>query len=392
MQQKPVRIELVFNRKNKWNEEGKALLQIRAYLNGKSRFFSTNIYLTPKEWNAKKMQPQNFSICEQVNQQLSELRNFATNYRARYGRFDLVDFDQMRQTTPQVAVPVASFTDFFKTQLDGEKILNQPSWRMRCLTLKVFQEFRKDVLFTDFNHELIRGFERFLQNKNLHKNTIHKHFKHLKKYAKLAVVFKRIDYADNPFISFGVKQGETNAQSLMANEVKALEDLVFTPEQPLMEKARDMFLFSCYTGLRFGDALKLKPKDFATTADGLVFVFKAQKTGKADQKTLGIRYEGKPETIALKYISDDRERPLFKGLTNPKVNKFLKELASMANITNTLRFKDSRNTFAKDLENRGASISTIAKELQHAKLGTTQIYLKTNELQHEKNLNELWKR
>ena len=45
---------IVYNRKKSLNAEGKALLQVEAYLKGKRIYFSTNIYLTPKQWDNKK--------------------------------------------------------------------------------------------------------------------------------------------------------------------------------------------------------------------------------------------------------------------------------------------------------------------------------------------------
>jgi|GEM_PF-4424112 len=58
MQVAYVQYKIVFNRKNELNKDQEALIQIRTCLNGKARYFSTGIYVTPDDWNEKKMQPQ----------------------------------------------------------------------------------------------------------------------------------------------------------------------------------------------------------------------------------------------------------------------------------------------------------------------------------------------
>jgi site-specific recombinase XerD len=67
---------------------------------------------------------------------------------------------------------------------------------------------------------------------------------------------------------------------------------------------------------------------------------------------------------------------LFKGMKQQKVNMTIKILAERAEINKTLRFKDSRNTFAVYLLTKKIPISIVQSEMQHKNLATTQIYLK----------------
>lgn len=45
---------LVFNRKKQLNAEGKALIQVEAYLNRQKRYFSTKVYVKPCQWDNKR--------------------------------------------------------------------------------------------------------------------------------------------------------------------------------------------------------------------------------------------------------------------------------------------------------------------------------------------------
>ena len=48
---------------------------------------------------------------------------------------------------------------------------------------------------------------------------------------------------------------------LTQDEIKILESLTFLPTQSALEQVRDVFLFCCFTGLRYSDVAKLKRTD-----------------------------------------------------------------------------------------------------------------------------------
>lgn len=63
---------IVYDRKKSLNAEGKALLQVEAYLKGKRIYFSTNIYLTPKQWDNKKKMIKSHVAAGSLNYYLRE--------------------------------------------------------------------------------------------------------------------------------------------------------------------------------------------------------------------------------------------------------------------------------------------------------------------------------
>ena len=376
MQASFVQYKVIFNRKNEFNKEGKALIQVRAYHDGKARYFSTGIYIAPNDWNQKKALPKDAALTRKVEMFLEELKKYEFAIRTDKNSFQISDFAQFGKTIEVAKSTLTSFTTFYAQQIEEEHKLGQPSWRIRRRALEVFKEFRKDVLFSELNYELVHKFGQFLESKRFHTNTIYKHHKHLRKYVRLAL---RYDYiTKNPFEHFTLKQAETNAQFLTNEEVQRLENLAFMPPQWRLEKSRDMFLFSCSTGLRFSDVINLRPKDFINAPEGLELEFKAQKTGKFGKKYLYLMYNGKPQSIARKYISTDENQTLFKGLTNPKVNKDLKELAKMAGIKKHLCFKDSRDTFGTDMISK-VDFRVVQDELQHSSPNTTNKYVQMND-------------
>lgn len=123
--------------------------------------------------------------------------------------------------------------------------------------------------------------------------------------------------------------------------------------------------------------------------DGMVLEFQAGKTLKHGKKFLDLLFEGKPQAIVIKYMPEDNKTALFKGLTNPKVNRQLKVLARKANIPKSLCFKDARDTCATYLMKR-FPITLVRDELQHSNIKITNKYTHNNEEETKQAFKRVW--
>ncbi len=383
-----VNYSLRFNRKKKLNSNGEALIQIRMYLNSQTRFYSTEVYVKPSDWNDKKDVPKDLSLQRKISQLLHELSTFEADYRKEHHSFNLDYFEGFGKPIAE-AIPVnTSFTTFMVAQHEAEKVLSQPSWRDRKLTITFFKEYKPEVPFSEINYALIEGFEFFLRGKQLHTNTIAKHHKHLKKYILRAIKGDFVNHKANPYIDFKVGKQESKSQFLTNEEIKRFEQLAFDETQVFQEKARDMFLFGAYTSLRFNDIYKLKRGNFLEESDGLTLQYVAGKTLKKGNLPLCFLYDGKPEIIAKKYMPLDDKKTLFKGLTNPKVNKVLKILAKRAKIQKSICFKDSRDTFGTSSSDK-IEFRVLQDIMQHSKSEQTLKYVHLNDEMKKQKLSKI---
>jgi integrase len=378
---------LRFNRRNRLDKDGKASIEIRIYLNSKATNNSTGISITPEGWNVDKNLPKDNHIKRNCETLIQELKTFEANFRIKNGRFSLTDF-QYQHTPELIPQPKnVSFTKFYADQLEAEKALKQPSWRTRKLSFEYFKEFRPEVRFDEVNFDLVQHFDFFLNNKKLHTNTIAKHHKHFRKYIIIAIKNRLILPQDNPYIDFTIRKVPFKSQFCTEEELQRLEELTFESNERMLERCRDMFLFGCYTGLRYNDVYKIKVKHFHKTREGLVLEYQANKTNKFGGKYLFSLFNGKPQTIAIKYMPNNDDA-MFKGLTNPKVNLNLKVLAKLAKINKPLRFKDSRDTFGTILISK-APINVVRDEMQHSFITTTQKYLHLTPEMKKQELNKI---
>ena len=63
---------LVYNRKKRLNKKGMALVQVEAYLDKKKKYFSTNVYLKPEQWDSRKLVVKNHPNAEALNRMIYE--------------------------------------------------------------------------------------------------------------------------------------------------------------------------------------------------------------------------------------------------------------------------------------------------------------------------------
>jgi integrase len=358
------------------------LIEIRMYYDGKASYKSTGYRITSSQWNAKKNIPKDTLMLRNIETLISELKTFESEYRAIHKTWCLDDFKRKDKPIPEPPKKKVSFTDFFKEQLEGERALKQPSLRTRRLSFEYFKKFREDVRFDEVNYHLIKSFDLFLHaqkasGRKLHLNTIQKHHKHVRKYVLEAIKHRHIASIDNPYNDFKAPSQPSESNFLTWEELQRFEELTFEKKESMLERCRDMFLFACYTGLRFNDVYKIRPSHLDETLEGLELNYQANKTKKFGQKFLHLLFDSKPQTIARKYVSNEGDKPLFKGLANPKVNANLKIIAKRANVPKATKFKDARNTFANIMLTK-VSMNVVQDEMQHAMLSTTQVYLKNN--------------
>lgn len=370
---------IVYNRKSKLLTDGTALIQIRAYLNGLNKYFTTNIYVTPDQWDKKhsrvKNHPNAIRINKQISDYLASMETIELNRRNAKKPFTLEILHELLN-----GKEIDSFTQFMRNEIKADRT-NAPATKVnQTTTLNTLCEFRKNILFTELSFELLTDFERFLLAKELSINTVHKYFRHVRKFVNLAIDNDLMELNKYPFRKFKLKGEETTREYLSPEEVQAIEKLKFSKENAHLQKIKDMFLFSCYCGLRFSDISALRT-DQIQTIDGKKWIIIEQtiKTGAPIRIPIYLLFDGKPIEILKTYIQPDRKY-IFDEHTNQYTNRCLKAIATLTGIKKRLTFHTARHTQATYLLYKGVNITTVQKLLGHKKLATTQIYAKVMDM------------
>ena len=364
---------LVFNRKKKLNAEGKALIQVEAYLSGRKRYFSTKVYVRPCQWDNKRRVVRNHPNMNALNAFLQdcvmELEREELEKRRLNGGFTLKDL--LAEKTA-VADNEFSFIDFMREEISHSN-LKVSTLKNHFSTLHVLSLYKKDLSFQELNFNFLCDFEYFLLKHEYHQNTIAKHMKHLKRYVNLAINKDRMDSRQYPFRKYKIKRQESKRTHLTPGELERLENLDLGGRRTL-RRCLDMFLFSCYTGLRFSDIVSITKDNFLFIEDKVWLVYSSVKTDVGVRLPLFLLFEGKAIPIYERYKNTSRTLFGVSRTANSNLNKQLRRIVKLAGIDKRISFHAGRHTNATLLLYNGANITTVQKLLGHKSVRTTEIY------------------
>lgn len=276
---------------------------------------------------------------------------------------------------------------YHNTQMDAN--LKWGTLKNYHTTAKYIEKFlkkkykRDDIYLSELNYKFITDFEYYLRKNKptdhqrpMGNNAVMKHLERLRKMVNMAV---RMEWLDkNPFAAYKLHFKKVERDFLTQEELTAIEKKDFKIER--LRQVKDMFIFSCYTGLAYIDASKLGPKNIQKGIDGMNWIFtKREKTSTP----VRIPILHQAQELIDKYKDHPKSRnkgTIFPVITNQKLNSYLKEIADLCGITKNLTFHIARHTFATTVAlTNGVPIETVSKMLGHADLRTTQIYAKVVE-------------
>jgi site-specific recombinase XerD len=207
-------------------------------------------------------------------------------------------------------------------------------------------------------------------------NTVLKHIERLRKIINLAIRNEWLER--DPFAKFQARFIRNDREFLTQEDLAAIE----AKETKILrlQWAKDLFVFSCYTGLAYCDVIELTPANISIGIDGNYWIMTSRK--KTNQP---VRVPLLPR--AFEIIEKYRNHPMalatgtvFPTLSNQKLNAYLKEIADLCGITKNLIFHLARHTFATTVTlTNGVPIETVSKMLGHTSIRTTQVYAKVIE-------------
>jgi len=231
-----------------------------------------------------------------------------------------------------------------------------------------------DIDITKIDHAFITDYEFWLRSvRKCANNTAVKYLKNFNKIIKLCLANDWLD--KNPFANYKSKVKEVERVYLTENEIQSIIEKDFKTER--LSLVRDIFLFSCFTGLAYIDVKNLTKSHISYGIDGEKWIFThRQKTESASKipilpvtQTIIDKYENHPQCI-----NEDKLLPI---LSNQKMNAYLKEIAGVCEIDKELTFHIARHTFATTVTlTNGVPIESVSKMLGHKNLRTTQHYAK----------------
>lgn len=275
-----------------------------------------------------------------------------------------------------------TFYEFFKAQIDKLKNGGNPrTLETYRAAYKKFHSYMKGkvLLPGQITCDLMESYQVYLREQNLAMNTVSFYMRILR-----AVYNKAIDQGltidSHPFRHVYTGMAKTSKRAISVEEIRALKR--FSTDDKELAFARDMFLFSFYTrGMSSVDMANLKKSDIKNG----ILTYKRRKTGQ----DLHIRWEKKMQDIVSKYASDTSEYLLpFIHKRNGKersqyrysqtiINRNLKTIALQVGISQKLTMYVARHSWATIARQMKVPIEVISRGMGHTNQKTTEIYLKS---------------
>ncbi len=231
-----------------------------------------------------------------------------------------------------------------------------------------------DIDIKQIDYAFITDYEFYLRSvRNCSNNTAVKYIKNFNKIIKICLANDWLD--KNPFNNYKSKIKEVERAFLSEEELQSVLNKEFKTER--LGLVRDIFLFSCFTGLAYIDVKNLTKSHISIGIDGERWIFThRQKTESASKipilpvaQMIIEKYVNHPQSI-----NQDKLLPI---LSNQKMNAYLKEIASICGIQKELTFHIARHTFATTVTlTNGVPIESVSKMLGHKNIKTTQHYAK----------------
>ena len=256
-----------------------------------------------------------------------------------------------------------------------------------------------DIFLSRVNHSFIKDFQWYLANEsqflddvgkmvykdaNEHNSTL-KYLKMFKTVISGAIAHQWID--TNPFALFKEKFKTVEQEFLDESELNKIIALNISIDR--LSLVRDLFVFSCFTGLAYVDLKKLSKEDLFPGIDKKKWI-KISRT--KTNTTCRIPLLGVAEDIARKYsthpecVNSGRLLPV---CSNQKLNAYLKEIADLAGIKKNLTCHVARRTFATMATESGVPGETIIKMIGHSDYKHLHLYAKVGDKKLAEDMNLL---
>lgn len=193
------------------------------------------------------------------------------------------------------------------------------------------KNFRSELSFDFFDEEGLTEYVQYLRDvREMRNSTIGKQLSFLKWFLRWS--FKQGMHSNNAYDTFKPKLKDTQKKIIFLTweELNKLREFKIPPTKQALERVRDVFLFQCFTGLRYSDVFNLRRSDIK--GDHI------EVTTVKTSDSLIIELNDHSKAILEKYkdvkFENDKALPV---ITNQKMNDYLKEVAELAEINEPVR-------------------------------------------------------
>jgi len=380
MNQEDVKVAFYLKRNETNTDEGRCPVMGRLTVGRSESVFSAKMLAPCSLWTSGRAKGKSAEAVE-INRRLDELRASALAIcREQSAVRERVTAEEVKCLLLGMAFGQETLLGYFRSHIEyfekrvGVNRVAKSVHTYRCAYEHVerflLKRFRlSDIPFSALDRSFIDKFDLYLRTeRQLAPNTIVLYMSRLHTVINKAIAAGII--TADPFAGYEPSRSERKRRYLTHEE---LRQLMTTPlSVPRLYLVRDLFLFSCYTGISYGDMCRLTAVNLETAEDGTTWI-------KATREKTNVEFEipllDLPRHIINKYRDIMPDGKLLPMYGNSEINRGLKLLAAACGIDRKLTFHMARHTYATEITlSHGVPMETVSRMLGHSRVDTTQIY------------------
>ena len=389
---------LFYINKQKTKTDGKTAIFCRVTIDGRSAVMTTGEECLPTEWNSG----QGTTGEKKINQRLSAFGELVEKtYADMLTKDGVVSAELLKNRLQGVAATPTTLLAMSEAELQSVKACvgrsrSEGTYRNHTYSDKMLRDWienkgQKDILIDVVTGDLFEEFRFYLKKKRFTAKTVNRHLCWLSRLMYRAISKRIIRY--NPFEDAIYEKEERKIRFLQKSDVAKLMALKVNDREA--EQARQMFLFSCFTGLAIADMERLKFSHIQTAADGRRYIRKERQKTKVESVvplhpiTEAILSRCREEQT-VKEKGDDLVFPC--DCSRSAMNNKLSTVGLACGIRQRLSFHMARHTFGTLSLSAGIPIESIAKMMGHASISSTQIYAQVTDKKISEDMDKLIKK
>lgn len=355
-------VNVVFDRRKLYAKRGMAYLEVMVYLGRKGRRYITVCTSTPETWEQDAKSAETLEIISNCQKILSAMEVLGEEMTMENFNRHYLGEDKEEVTEETDDRSSQDFIAYCEEALAAEDI-KIGTRKHKQVVIDAVKTCGKLKTYGDLTPKNILAFDRWLHNGERSDVTIYGYHKRLKKW--VGELARLDEIPRNPYKIVSVTRGKSKErQPLLESELKEMRDYPFDGK---LERVRDLFIFSAYTGLAFCDVQNFDYQSMTVKEGDLVFI-----DGNR------IKTDTKFFTPILAPAMEVLKKYDFKlpKISNQKANDYLHLIQAQLGIKKNLTFHVARHSFATLALAHDVPIENVARMLGHEDIRTTQIYAK----------------
>lgn len=386
--------QLYYINRAKIKADGTTAVLCRITIDGKNSVITTGIYCKPEEFNSRNGE---IGDNKDNNTLLKFRRKIESAYDIILKESGIISAELLKNTIVGInTVPTtlleAGMEELKRLEKRSVEINSRSTYRQSIIFQKCLKEYimtfrKEDYSFSEITEQFGVSYKLFLM-KDLDCSTdkVNKCLCWLNRLIYIAV--DREIIRTNPLED--VAYEKKNSPKLLHISRNELKRMLETPmEDPMMELARRMFIFSSLTGLAYVDVYRLYPHHISRTADNRTYI--REKRGKTKVEAF-IPLHPIAERILSLYNTTDDTKPVFPLPIRDILWHEIHAVGNALEFKENLSHHQARHTFGTLLLSESIPIESIAKMMGHTNISSTQIYAKITDAKISEDMDKLMAR